>query len=257
MSQEESIFASLEDYGFNITKIKEREGIKTPDFYVELGDDSYTIELKTKYMNPDIIEEMKEAFDNGEMHTDIVSLDFSQKMRKIIHKAKQQLESDPIYVNSFNLAWFHCEGRDASTTMDLFENTLYGKAFVFDADDGTDKAYDCYYYYEKAMFNKYKDVLDGAVISMDGSLKVLINLYSPKYKAFKNSSLCTFFKDGVQDPLEREKKQEGIFVDERMCRKDINISLQEKYDMKRLFIMPMQSYTVTMTTKKLDGDKSV
>lgn len=257
MSQEESIAASLEEYGFNVTKIEERDSIKTPDFHVELNGDSYTIELKTKYMNPDVINGMKEAFDNGNMHTDIVSLDFSQKLRKIIHKAKQQLETDPIYEDSFNLAWFHCEGRDASTTMDLFENTLYGKAFVFDADDDTDKAYDCYYYYEKAMFNKYKDVLDGAVISMDGSLKVLLNLYSPKYEGFKNSSLCEFFKDGVQDPVEREKREEGVFVDDGMCREDINVSLQEKYDMKRLFVMPMQSYTVTMSTKKLNGNENV
>jgi len=250
MSQEESIKASLEAYGFSVGKIPERKDIKTPDFYVTLDDDSYTIELKTKYMNQSLIEEMKQAFDNGEMHTDIISLDFNQKYRKVIHKAKQQLETNPIYEDSFNIGWFHCEGHDASTTMELFENTLYGKAYVIDADDGTDKAYECYYYHKKAMFNKYKDILDGAVVSMDGSLKVLLNIYSSKYEALKNSNLCKIFKEGVQDPIQREARGEAIFVYQGMNRENIHLELQKKYSMKRLMVVPMKSYTITTSTQQ-------
>lgn len=250
MSQEEFIKESLEYYSFEVEKIPERTDIKTPDFFATKDGSEYTIELKTKYMNQALIDNMSKVFDQGEMHTNIVSMNSTNRQNKVIHGAKKQLAAEPLYPESFNIAWFHCEGQDASTTMDLFENALYGKECLVDWKDGTDKAYECYYFYENAMFSKYKDTLDGAVISMDGSLKVLLNVYSEKYEKLKNSSLCSTFKDGVQDPIERDKKRESIFVDDSMCREDIYARLQEKYNMKALKAVPMKSFTITSLMPK-------
>lgn len=245
MDQEKFIKESLEHYGFGVKKIPERETLKTPDFHVIKEHDEYTIELKTKYMNQNIIDNMNKAFDQGEMYTDVVPLDFTNKQKKVIHGAKKQLETEPLYPDSCHIAWFHCEGHDASTTMELFENALYGKAYVVDWKDGTDKAYECYYYHSNAMFSQYKDILDGAVISMDGSLRVLLNPYSPKYEQLKQSSLCSTFADGVQDPIEMEKVGEAIFVDEGMDRSNVHEGIKSKYSFKTLNVIPMKSYTIT------------
>ena len=250
MSQEEAIKESLEYYGFKVEKIPERPDIKTPDFHTTKDGDEYTIELKTKYMNEELISNMDQAFKQGEMYTDIVPMNFTNRQKKVIHGAKKQLAAEPLYPESLNIAWFHCEGHDASTTMDLFENALYGKECLVDWQDETDKAYKCYYFYKNAMFSQYKDILDGAVISMDGSLKVLLNVYSSKYEELKSSSLCSTFKEGVQDPIKREEKGDAIFVDDGMCRENIYERLQEKYDMKALKAIPMKSFTITSLIPK-------
>lgn len=246
MSQEEGIQRALESFGFKVEKIDERIGIKTPDFYATKDGDAFTIELKTKYMNPTIIQNMQQAFGQGEMHTSIIPLNFNTTYQKVIHKAKDQLKSEPIYEESFNIAWFHCEGSDAGTIMEIFENTLYGKAYGADfKDDHNKNAYECYYYKEIAMFYKYKDILDGAVISMDGSIKVLLNILSPKYEELKNSSLCITLKEGVQDPYERESRGEALVINEEMYGRNINLEIQKKYGMKSFMVFPMQSYTIS------------
>lgn len=251
MSQEQLIQDTLQGYGFTVEKIPEREGVKTPDFYVTKDGDEYTIELKTKYMNKEIINDMQDAFNDGKMHTNVVPLSSTNKQKKIIHSAKEQLKAEPIYEDSFNIAWFHCEGHDASTTMELFENALYGKACVIDWKDGTNKAYDCYYYHSNAMFNQYKDILDGAVITTsEDKIKVLLNLYSSKYEELKKSSLCLEFEGGVQDPIEREREGYGVFVDEDMDREDIHESIKKKYGFKTLKVMPLRSYTITAALQK-------
>lgn len=244
----------LETHEFTVEKIEERDQLKTPDFYVTKGEDEYTIELKTKFMNPETVNAMKASFNEGEIHEHAESLDFNTKYQKVIHGAKKQLESEPIYKDSFHLGWFHCEGSMASATMDLFENTLYGKATIIDADNNEDGAgaYECYYYDRRAMFIRYKDVLDGAVITThDGSIKILLNLYSPNYEALRDSSLCEAFSPGLQDPIARANKGEALFLEEEDDGADRCGILNKKFGMKRAMKMPMTVFNVTMATKAL------
>ena len=137
--QEELIKAILEGHKYTVEKIEERDGLKTPDFYVTKDNEEYTIELKTKFINPAVVDAMKDSFNKGEIYEYAETLDFNTKFQKVIHGAKRQLETEPIYKDSFHLGWFHCEGVLASATMDLFENTLYGKAIIIDADNDKNK----------------------------------------------------------------------------------------------------------------------
>lgn len=245
MSQEECVKASLERVCFQVQKIEEREGIKTPDFYVQKDGDEYTIELKTKQMNQDTVDKMNDAFSRGEIYSGMTPIEHSSTIQRVIRKAKEQLASEPIYENSFNLAWFHCEGSNAVATMELFESILYGKAYgsEFGEDDGG-KAFECYYYKRIALFNRYNNILDGAVITGNDSIKILLNILSPKYEKLKQSSLCKEFAEGVQDPLQRETDGNALVVTDNMYGSDINENIAVKYGFDRFLTIPMQCHFV-------------
>lgn len=248
MSQEESIKSTLEYFSFHVEKLEERKGIKTPDFYVTKGNDAYFIELKTKIMNLQTVIDMNLAFAEGRMHTSVIPLQHNGSVQKIIHKAKTQLEADRVYknINAFNIAWFHCEGIDAHAYMEIFENILYGKAYAADFDDkSSETAWGCYFYYKIAMFIQYKDILDGAVITMDDSIKIFPNILSPKYQQLKQSSLFSIFKEGINDPLEMEKDKKALVVDESLDRENLHLEIIKKYRLKSLQVFPMTSYAIS------------
>lgn len=245
LSQEEGIKAALEKFGFQVEKIEERDGIKTPDFYVQKDDDQYTIELKTKQVNQAMIVKMKDAFSRNEIYSGMVPIEHSGTIQGLVRDARKQLASKPIYEDSFNLAWFHCEGHNAVATMELFEVVLYGKVFGSEfGEHDRGKAFECYYYKSIAMFNKYQNILDGAVITGDESIKILLNIFSPKYEAFKQSSLCRTFEKGVQDPLQREADGNALVVTNDMYGSNINENIAKKYGFDRFITIPMQLYLV-------------
>lgn len=248
MNQEEMIKQELENAGFQVEKLEEREGIKTPDFYVQKGNDTYFIELKTKEMNSQIIADMNLAFQEGKIHESAIPLQHNGTFQKIIHKAKTQLEAEPVYENqdAFKIVWFHCEGIDASAYMEIFENILYGKVYCADFKDKSNEiAWGCYFYHKTAMFMQYKNILDGAVISMDGSLKIFPNILSAKYPYLKKSSLFTIFREGENDPLDMEREKKALVVDDSLNREKLDSEIIKKYELKSFQIFPMMSYTIS------------
>jgi hypothetical protein len=255
MSQEEGIKKALEDFGFEVEKLEERIGLKTPDFYATKDGDSFIIELKTKEMNSQTVKAMDVAFNEGRLHTSTIPLEHNGSFQKIIHKAKTQLEAPPVYTDpdAFNIAWFHCEGSDAETYMEIFENILYGKVYAADFEDNTsDIAWGCYFYKPIAMFLKYKDVIDGAVITMDGTIKVFPNILSEKYEKLQNSSMFITFKEGVNDPLKMEERGKALIIDDSLDRTNLHSEIIKKYKLKSFRTFPMNSYTISaLTPKKL------
>lgn len=253
MNQEEMIKTVLENVGFTVDKLEEREEVKTPDFYVKKDNDTYFIELKTKEMNPQIIADMNKAFQEGRIHESAIPLQHNGTFQKIIHKAKTQLEAEPVYENqdAFKIAWFHCEGIDASAYMEIFENILYGKVYCADfKDQSSETAWGCYFYHKTAMFMKYQNILDGAVISMDGSLKIFPNILSAKYLHLKRSSLFTIFREGENDPLDMEKDKKALVVDQSLNREMIDEEIIKKYKLQSFQVVPMTSYTISALSPK-------
>lgn len=256
MNQEEMIKIELEKLGFEVEKLEEREGVKTPDFYVQKENDTYFIELKTKEINPQVIVEMNQAFQEGRIHESAIPLQHNGTFQKIIHKAKAQLEAEPVYEdqNAFKIVWFHCEGIDASAYMEIFENILYGIVYCADFEDKSNNiAWKCYFYHNIAMFMKYKNILDGAVISMDGSLRIFPNILSEKYPYLKRSSLFRIFREGENDPFDMEKDKKALIVDQSLNREMIDEEIMKKYKLKSFQIVPMTSYTISAPSPSKTG----
>jgi len=126
--------------------------------------------------------------------------------------------------------------------------TLFGSVNMIDIGDGSNIMKPCYYFVNSS-FYRYKDRIDGAVISSLNKYALCINNYSPNYNSFKRSSFCEAFKDGVIDPIEREKKDSAYIADTEIDRRnkgEVLKYVQEKYKKSKLIDLNFTGYSASV-----------
>ena len=77
MEPEEFVIEVLNSMGFEVEQIEAGQD-KTPDFLVRSNNESYLIELKTKYSDPAVLEERERVLEKGEVfqeETPVASVD--------------------------------------------------------------------------------------------------------------------------------------------------------------------------------------
>ena len=222
-----------------------REDIETPDFFVFDDTSSYLVELKTKFPSDQQIRERREELLAGKIHQISEQLVPNNTLSGIIKKANKQLKNFNFRDNVLRIVWLFCTGHLAEPRMEQFQKTLYGSATLVDWNN-SGRSGECFFFYTSE-FYRYRDVLDGAIVSSDSEggflkAKLLLNPLSTRYEQMKSSSLLKHFGNGVIDPSAMAEKDECFIVEGNVDRDDretvINY-LIDKYDLQDVQVLKM------------------
>ena len=173
INYETIVIKYFKSLGYHIEKIAESD-IASPDIFIYDSTSSYLVELKTKFPSDEEIKERNIALEYGKIHNVFEAITINNRLSGIIKKAIKQLESN--YADSvYRLVWLHSTGHLAELRMQQFVSTLYGSESII-----TDiKPYDCYFFYNSEFF-RFRDIFDGAIVSYNNYLSLLLNPLSPK-----------------------------------------------------------------------------
>ncbi|MBE3139805.1 MAG: hypothetical protein IMZ53_04380 [Thermoplasmata archaeon] len=242
MNHESIVKRFFEGLGYHVEKISEANE-EMPDFSIFDDISSYVLELKTKVPSKTESEERKQLLGSGEIHNIHELIIRKNRLSGIIKKAKNQLES---YKEKeiLRIVWLLAIGHLAEPRMLQFESTLYGLATLIDG--ANKRAVDCFFFHNGDFF-RFREILDGAIVSTESEAKLLLNPLSPRYAQMKISSLPRHFREAVVDPIELEKNGKAFFVDSDVDRDDKETVLgylREKYKSDDI---------VSLTTSYLSG----
>jgi len=251
MKNEEFIIQILEHWGLSVEKIPESEH-PTPDFIATAENSSYLIELKTKSSNPEVVEQRESVLDAGEIFKEHTPMERRNRLSGIIHSATNQLRSFDAG-EAIQLVWLHSIGHAADAQMQLFETAVYGSTTLVDWSENGISG-DCYFFTNSDFF-RYREDLDGAVISTPKEAKICLNPLSNNYEKFKRSFLCTTLDQGICDPYERERAGVAYIVDgdvDRNCKNAVLRYLRNKYQQEKLMDMTMNHMSVSLAYPHTD-----
>jgi hypothetical protein len=250
--EEQFVKAVLEDKGAVVTPIP-RTSERTPDFDVSLGGAAYIVEVKTREEDEERAEAREETLKRGEVHGDSDALKRKNTISGIIAWGVDQLRSyGP--AEAFRVLWIHCGGQFGERYKHQFFNALYGTTRLYDLDD-QDYRVDALYFRESDFF-RYRDALDGAVITMEVGqecqLFCLANDHSAKYQAFRTSPLLLAFPDGFYDPVAREAAGDALIVRGAVDRRNEDAVNAHLYKLtgRRVYNMDFTHTTATIAVPR-------
>lgn len=231
-----------ENFGLAVEKIPECDR-KTPDYFAYADGEQYLVEVKEKGSNPEKEQARENALSNGEV------FDFSQSvapqavLSNIIRSGKRQIAAFVQDQTTYRLIWVHCNGLGYSATREQILAGIYGAETVVNWGDKDALSGTCYYFRE-SQFYKYRNELDGVIISCRNSeVQICLNDHSPRYDLIRQTSLVRNFKGGVCDPPHKDREGTAFLVDNAVDRRDANAVLaylKLKYKAEKLMLMPMQ-----------------
>ncbi|WP_217987702.1 hypothetical protein [Halomonas salipaludis] len=247
MEPEEFVIVVLRSLGIEVEQIETGEG-KTPDFLAHAGDSAYLIELKTKYSDPAILEERESVLARGEVFKEETPVARRNRVSGVIASAAKQLNSYASVNHDFQLVFLLASGHHPDVQMSIFENCLYGTKDTVDfiGEGGVLPAY----FADNSDFFNLQESLDGAIVSTSHEAKLCLNPYSPRYEALSDSELTRLFKEGVCDPLQKEREGMAFVVDGDVNRRNENEVLEflkQKYGREKLMFIQMNHYSGTIS----------
>ena len=239
----------LSKYGFKVEKIPESDS-KTPDFLARDDQETYIIEVKTKFPNPTSTEEREACFKSGATYEETRHMSRQALLTAIVSKAKTQLAAHKASSSALQIIWFVAEGHNAAVVLEQLEHGLFGKTIIIDWGSDT-PGRECYYFSESD-FYRYRNQLDSVVLlnKTNGKAGLLINDHSERYDRMKASSLAELFrKNGaLQDPVELDAQKKAYRVDDTVDRQEPEEVLKyvrKKYSLsERATVLTMKSFTV-------------
>ncbi|MCI0330963.1 MAG: hypothetical protein L0196_08480 [candidate division Zixibacteria bacterium] len=240
---------------------------RTPDFETSIGIERYTLELKIKDDDPKDIQNREELLKKGEIVKTTTLLSPRNTLSGIIEDGVNQLnEFDPSR-NSFQIVWLHCEGQNPSIHWERFHATLYGTETL--VSRGCGSMLWCYYYYDSSFF-RYREKLDGALLtkfenelvlndataeaSEGMEVQLCINSLSSRADLFRRSELAKKLSQALCDPISEESRG-ALIADCDFDRKipiEIIKYLKTKYKISHLQVMPVNNINVSA---KLEDDR--
>jgi len=244
---EEYVIGVLGSMGINAEKIPESDS-DSPDFIASYGKTKLLVELKTKTDDLEKLKTREEILARGDIYNDSTEITHQKTIAKRIRKASKQLDATDLDVD-FRIVWLLALGEKQDTKLKQFEMTLYGSVNLFDLSDGTNQMKSCFYFGESS-FYRYRDILDGAMVSTLDKGRFCINNHSPNYAALKNSDVIGAFGEGILDPVELEKEGRAYIADsevDRSNKADVLSSVQKKYKKSRLIDLNFTHYSATTT----------
>lgn len=242
MNYEQQVKNFFESLGYKVEKIKE-DNQESPDFIIYDDESTYVLELKTKFPANVEIEKRKRILDSGKIFNISESVEGKNRLSGIIKKAERQLKkfSD---TNLLRIVWLLSTGHLAEPRLLQFQATLYGLATVVSSKGSGD----CYFFYNSEFF-RFREFIDGAIVSTEKELLLLINPLSPRYLQLKNSSLPKHLGNAVVDPFELECQGLAFLVDSDVDRNDREVILnylRRKYGLEDLINLTMNYLSGTI-----------
>jgi hypothetical protein len=213
MNYEPVVKRFFENLGYHVEKITESEE-ESPDFFISDDSSSYVLELKTKFPSKEELEERRQMLDSGEIHNIQETIINKNRLSGVIRKAGDQLSRFD-NENIFRIVWLLATGHLAEPRMLQFEATLYGTTAVVSSNGAGDS-----YFFYNSDFYRYREAIDGAIVSTEKQAKLLLNPLSPRYVRLKASSLPKHMGTAIVDPVDMEKQGKVFIVDSDVDRTD-------------------------------------
>ena len=246
MNDDEKFIKNIfEHYNMPFTKIKESTS-KSPDFIYNGENETILFELKSKYDDPKLLKKRKDEIERENLYQHVDVLEYSNTYSSITNKAYNQLRDNKVKLNA-DLCFiiFYAKEPNSHDKMEKYIITLYGKKFIIPQPMPEFNAKYCYFY-EYSDFMRFKDIIDGAVITNGRNLNVCINPISKNYEMVKKSKLVNIFKEGVLDPKDLIKKNKIHILPEsidRSRKSEIKKYIKEKYGIENYIEADFPSYT--------------
>ena len=237
----EAVADSLRSAGFEVVLLAARDEA-TPDLLATKGR-RFLIEIKTKEDDPAVLLDRRNRLDAGEVAVGAAPFTPQNTISRIIKKGSEQLAAYPSERSDFRLLWLLAVGADSEGQYEQFRATLYGLTNVVGPDDSS--LMPCYCLRHSA-FYRWRDVLDGAVISTLESGELCLNSYSPRYAELRGSVLGALFGQGIVDPQALEQSGAAYIADCDVDRNDETAVLQyllRKYQRPALIPLNLGSLT--------------
>lgn len=229
---------------FDIPTVKDKQ---TPDFEVHGDKDRYVIELKIKGDDPIEVKKFAEEFATGEIVARENPIGPRNTLDGIIRDGvKQMMVYDPNR-EMYRILWLHATGHDPELHFRRFQSTLFGTETLFSLR--LSHIINCYFFHDSAFF-RWREQLDGAIISFQNNGQLCINPLSPLSNKLRVSDISAGMARGIFDPAKSDGIADGTMIaDCETDRSDIAATLQflqTKYSVEHLQAMPMIQYSGTI-----------
>lgn len=237
-----------EEFGLSAREIPERPGHKTPDLEVtsSLGDVTI-LELKSKGDDPVALATEQEALKGGGIVSRSTPLNRRNTLSGIIEDGVEQLRGYLLPEGAFAVLWLHSWGRNAELLMDRFRATLFGTTNLIDL--GTTRDTRTGFFFGFNDFHRFRDVLDGAILSVETECQLCINSLSARVSEFRQSGFVKTFAKGLCDPTAQEERGEAYIVDcdmDRRNKQEVLKYVRGKYGRSRLIDMDLTHHSGMM-----------
>lgn len=221
MKSDNISFELLERLGYEVKKIptSDAEKKKEADFLVTYQGVTALVEAKLKEDSAETRIRKEKILSAGHIFCAEGSAGFDNNISGIANAAKKQLRSSADKKHDFKIVLFCAVESNVGQKFESFRDTIYGATSIFDVAANAIKR--CYFYRNSSFYRH--QLFDAAII---GSLRgeyfqasICLNPYSTKYEELKKSEFIKPFKDGIEDPIELEKKGEAFIPDADIDRK--------------------------------------
>ena len=245
----QAIRVYLSGNGLVVTEVERSNTEKRPDFIVRAGEVVSIVELKTKGEDEAEIRSRNSILDSGAVfirHEDSLR---RNRLSALIRDGVKQLSAYSIDGTPFRLLWLHSTGPYASVMMERFQTTLYGSREIIHTEKQLANRW-CYYF-DNSDFFRFRDLLDGAIISQDGSARFCINDLSPRAQELRLSCLPIKMANAYCDPTEFESANQAYIVDgdvDRLAPDAIKTYLKNKYGCGEILDLNMKHYSGMIDT---------
>lgn len=231
----QAISKHLEAMGFTVELLEEAEIRRTPDLLAKKKGQRFLIEVKAKGDNLATLLERQRKLAKGDLVIHGARWARRNTISGIARDGALQLNDHPHGERDFLLLWLHAEGSDPRSQFEQFASTLYGKTYIHSILNSK-FSYECYFFYD-SVFYRWRDILDGAILSTPTGVQLCVNTFCPRYSFFRDSELVKAFAQAVVDPIELEQAGHVIVADCDIDRKDhdkVKQYLAAKYNEKYL-----------------------
>ena len=139
--------------------------------------------------------------------------------------------------------------------MDRFRATLFGTTNIIDLGPTRDTRMG--FFFGLNDFYRFRDVLDGAILSVETSCQLCINSLSLQAEKFRESGFVRAFANGLCDPTVLEKQGKAYIVDGDVDRRDKRKALgyiSGKYGRDRLMDMNLAYHSAMVTVSGIPAE---
>ena len=259
MTTENFVTRGLTSLGFTVTAIDVGAG-KTPDLLVSDETDSYLVEVKDKFPDPDVEERRLNALNQSGTWDEDEPLGFRNTISSVVADGCEQLAAFDGGHRSFRLLWLHARSRHPDAQLEQFVATLYGAVDLIDTGEiqGSVPARPCYYF-DFAGFFRHRDVLDGAFVSTDERGLLCLNPLSLRCESFRASRLFKSFP-ATCDPVEEETSGQAYIADCDISRREVAsvlVFVRQKYGRAGLVDFKPVRYSAEAVVNREGSGKTV
>ncbi|MCE9555332.1 MAG: hypothetical protein K8T91_18435 [Planctomycetes bacterium] len=208
----------FESQKLKVSRILEVPGQRRADYSVTEPGAEYVTECKDK--DDPLFQKalLKEARQKG-MAVGAAGVFRTNTLSSVFKDAEDQVASTPAAPGAFRIVWFSSTGPGGDFVADQATRTLFGSVDVIPWPDMHHHldAKLCFYFGMNDFFRLRS--LDAALVWNGKGIALCVNNYSPRYEAFKVSSLYRAFPNPM-DPVEEARLGRAYLLDADIDRRD-------------------------------------